>query len=69
MRPLLDVPNKLGNEMLQFTKKVAEKLLDEKYGNGFNILMNNLEVAGQLVMHAHLHVLPRRDGDGLGVIG
>ncbi len=66
---LLDVPNKLGNEMLQFTKKVAEKLLDEKYGNGFNILMNNLEVAGQLVMHAHLHVLPRRDGDGLGVIG
>ncbi len=62
---LLDIPNKLGSEMLEFTKKVAGKLLDEKYGDGFNILMNNLEVAGQLVMHAHLHVLPRKEGDGL----
>ena len=65
---LLDIPNKLGNEMLEFTKKVAWKLLDEKKGDGFNILMNNLEVAGQFVMHAHLHVLPRRDGDGLRAI-
>ena len=65
---LLDIPNKLGSEMLEFTKKVAGKLLDEKYGDGFNILMNNLEVAGQFVMHAHLHILPRREGDGLRVL-
>jgi histidine triad (HIT) family protein len=26
---LLDIPNKLGNEMLEFTKKVAGKLLGE----------------------------------------
>lgn len=62
---LLDIPNKLGGELLEFTKKVADKLLDEKYGDGFNILMNNLEVAGQLVMHAHVHVIPRKENDGL----
>ena len=61
---LLDIPNKLGNEMLEFTKKVASKLMDDKYGDGFNLVMNNLEVAGQVVMHAHVHVLPRKEGDG-----
>ncbi len=65
---LLDIPNKLGNELLEFTKRITGKLLDEKRGDGFNILMNNLEVAGQVVMHAHLHVLPRREGDGVRVI-
>ena len=61
---LLDIPNKLGNEMLEFTKKVASKLMDDKYGDGFNLIMNNLEVAGQVVMHVHVHVLPRKEGDG-----
>jgi len=65
---LLDIPNKLGNEMLEFTKKVAGELLDKKYGDGFNILMNNLEVAGQGVLHAHIHVVPRKEGDGIRVI-
>ncbi len=65
---LLDLPIKLGNELIEFMKNVAGKLLDEKYGDGFNLLMNNLEVAGQVVMHAHLHVIPRNENDGLRVI-
>ena len=65
---LLDIPNNLGNEMLEFTKKVADKLMDEGYGDGFNLVMNNLAVAGQIVMHAHLHILPRKEGDGLRAI-
>lgn len=62
---LLDVPNKLGDEMLEFTKKVASYLMDKKLGDGFNLLMNNLVVAGQVVMHAHIHVIPRKEEDGL----
>lgn len=61
---LLDIPNNLGDEMLEFTKKVAGKLMDEKKADGFNLIMNNLQVAGQEVMHAHIHVLPRKEGDG-----
>ena len=30
---------------------------------GFNIGMNSGESAGQTVMHAHIHLIPRRDGD------
>lgn len=30
---------------------------------GFNVGMNCGEVAGQTVMHAHIHLIPRRRGD------
>lgn len=30
---------------------------------GFNIGMNSGESAGQTVMHSHIHLIPRRDGD------
>lgn len=65
---LLDIPEKLGNEMLEFTKKMASEILDKKLGDGFNIVMNNLDVADQVVMHAHLHIIPRKEGDGLRMI-
>jgi len=66
---LLDIPSKMGIEMLEFTKSVASELLDNKIGDGFNLVMNNLEVAGQVVPHAHIHILPRKEGDGFRVIG
>jgi histidine triad (HIT) family protein len=65
---LLDISDKLGNEMLEFVKKISSKLMDNKLGDGFNILMNNLDVAGQVVMHAHIHVIPRKDRDGIRLI-
>jgi len=33
---------------------------------GFNILQNNGSCAGQAVEHVHVHIIPRRPGDGLG---
>lgn len=33
---------------------------------GFNVLFNNGAVAGQVVRHAHAHLIPRRESDGLG---
>ncbi len=62
---LLDIPDKLGEELLNFTKKISYGLLEKKYGDGFNIVMNNLEPAGQVVQHAHLHILPRKEGDNI----
>ena len=65
---LLDLPNKLGEELLKFTKEIASDLLEKKLGDGFNILMNNLEPAGQVVKHAHIHIIPRKETDTLKVI-
>jgi len=36
---------------------------------GFNIGMNCGAVAGQTVMHAHIHLIPRRHGDTLDPSG
>lgn len=36
---------------------------------GVNLLMANGSSAGQDVMHAHLHVIPRRNGDGIRLCG
>ncbi len=65
---ILDIPNTLGNEMLQLIKKISSEVLEKKHGDGFNILMNNLAPAGQAVMHAHIHIIPRKEGDGIRVI-
>ncbi len=62
---ILDIPNRLGEEMLAFIKEIASDLLEKKHGDGFNIIMNNLEPAGQVVKHAHIHVIPRKEGDGM----
>jgi len=62
---LLDIPNNLGEELLRFEKEIASEILDKKYGDGFNVVMNNLEPAGQLVMHAHIHFIPRKEKDGI----
>ncbi len=61
---LLDIPAYLNKELLETAKNVSLKLMEETSSEGFNLMMNNNPVAGQVVMHAHLHVLPRKEGDG-----
>jgi len=58
----LDLPSDLGSELSLIIKKVAEKRLKQG-ASGFNIVMNNFPDAGQVVLHAHLHIIPRTKGD------
>ena len=42
----------------------AKKIIDKKYNpDGYNIGMNLGEVAGQSIMHLHVHLIPRYKGD------
>jgi len=42
------------------------KLLIEKLGcDGLNVLQNNGSCAGQVVMHYHMHLIPRYKDDGI----
>ena len=45
-------------------KKVAKGVVAGVSAEGFNIGMNNGAVAGQAVMHAHVHIIPRFPNDG-----
>jgi histidine triad (HIT) family protein len=62
---LLDLPDDLWLEMGQVCRRVARALRATLYAQGFNVGMNNFEAAGQVVFHAHLHVIPRYFSDGL----
>jgi diadenosine tetraphosphate (Ap4A) HIT family hydrolase len=44
-------------------------LAEDKTVEGFNIGMNSGEVAGQSVMHCHVHLIPRRQGNVAGLTG
>jgi len=44
-------------------KSVREVVVQEGLEN-FNLVVNNGKVAGQIVEHFHLHILPRKEGDG-----
>ncbi len=46
-------------------KRVAEALTRAVAAEGVNLIMNNGAAAGQIVFHAHLHVIPRFAGDGV----
>ncbi len=43
--------------------EVRKRLNDELSPDGFNIDLNDGEAAGQTVKHAHIHVIPRWNGD------
>ena len=49
------------NRMIQKFKERIEK--EDESVKGFNIGINNGEVAGQTVFHCHIHLIPRRKGD------
>jgi len=62
---LLDLPDELWMEMGQVCRRVAQALRKAFFAQGINVGMNNFEAAGQVVFHAHLHVIPRYFSDGL----
>ena len=64
---ILDMPSSLGGELIDAVKKVSLDLIKQKKAEGFNLLVNTNESAGQIVHHFHAHVIPRRKGDGLRI--
>jgi histidine triad (HIT) family protein len=64
-RNLLELPDSLWTEMGEACRRVAKAQQVALNAPGFNIGMNNFEAAGQVVFHAHLHVVPRYPNDGL----
>jgi histidine triad (HIT) family protein len=59
----LDLPSTIGTELTDCIKKTSLKLIEKHKSEGFNIVNNNFESAGQVVKHFHIHILPRKQGD------
>ncbi len=60
---LYELPDELAGKVMKLAKKMAT-LMTEKLGcDGFNLVQNNGETAGQTVFHFHLHLIPRYKDD------
>lgn len=60
---LHDTPPEILQKMMVAGQKIAGGL--KKMGaEGVNFGMNIEKAAGQVVFHTHLHIMPRREGDG-----
>ncbi len=62
---LWDLPPALGQSLLAAMQRVGRAVMEATGAGGLNVGMNNMAPAGQLVMHAHFHLIPRHEGDGL----
>jgi len=60
---LFDLPEEEQAALWRLVALVRGKLMDELKPDGFNLGVNDAPAAGQTVMHAHIHIIPRRTGD------
>ena len=59
-----DLNNDEFNDLKKILKSQQKKLLKlDKKITGFNVGVNIGKDAGQSIMHCHIHLIPRREGD------
>ncbi len=61
---LAGLDDKVAAKVLPLAKKMMKLLSDKLNWDGFNVVQNNGECAGQTVFHFHMHLIPRYKGDG-----
>ena len=60
---LFELDDVVASKALVIAKKVSTALREELGCDGFNLLQNNEEIAGQTVFHFHIHLIPRYEND------
>ena len=61
---LYELPEETAAEVIKLAKKMMAQMTDKLKCDGFNIVQNNGEAAGQTVNHFHMHLIPRYKNDG-----
>jgi histidine triad (HIT) family protein len=60
-----EMPEPLLGKTMAVVKRIACAILKE--AEGVNVLQNNGKAAGQYVKHVHFHIVPRYEGDKIGI--
>lgn len=64
---IYEIPEDLAGEAYQLAARLAKKMTEALKCDGFNIVQNNKETAGQTVFHFHMHLIPRYEKDQVGL--
>lgn len=63
---LYQLSEEMTGRAFVLAKKLAMSMTETLGCQGFNIVQNNGEAAGQTVFHFHIHLIPRYTEDGQG---
>ena len=61
---IFDLPEELLAKLSVKAKKIARAIKESLRADGVNVTSNNGRASGQLVFHAHIHIIPRYENDG-----
>lgn len=64
---IFELDNSTANKIYECVVNVSNKLKNALDFEGFNIINNNGELAGQTVFHYHIHLIPRYKNDNLNI--
>ena len=64
---LYDLPDEMAAHAMILAKKIATKMKGILNCDGYNLVHNNGEAAGQTVFHFHMHLIPRYTDDHAGI--
>lgn len=64
---LYELDDEAASKVLILAKKMITKLTEVLGCDGYNLVQNNGEAAGQTVRHFHMHLIPRYEGDQVGL--
>lgn len=56
---IYEIEEETAGRVMKLAKRMAMHMTEALGCDGFNILQNNHEVAGQTVFHFHMHLIPR----------
>ena len=56
---IYDIDEDIAAKVMKTAKKLATKMTVALNCDGFNLLQNNGETAGQTMFHFHMHLIPR----------
>jgi len=63
-RNIFDIDSDSYAAVMETVRKLSPVVRDAVSADGINIHINNEPAAGQVVFHFHVHIIPRKDGDG-----
>lgn len=64
---IYEISDDMAAKAMILAKKMATKMTEALKCDGFNIVQNNGEPAGQTVFHFHMHLIPRYKNDNIGL--
>ena len=62
-----EVPSELAAHLFDVAAKLAPAVKQVAGADGLNVVVNSGRAAGQDELHFHIHVIPRREGDGFDI--